>query len=392
MKTSTKLVTIFAALAALSTQGALAANSKKPLNLSLSADWNASGAGVYSTTSAQGTVDDFKDFNDFGNKVKVKDLKLDLDVTVKAFEKEIKARLGLEENSNDLSINTSDLKSKVRELSVGMSPIDGAIVMFGRMDIPFGGDVSRRAIDRNNAAHRALEQNERTVQAVIALDPQSGLLAKLGDIPWMDVKSIEITKFASGSNPNDLKFGNTLDSEAIRAIAQIGKVVTQASYMRVQGIERQMSVSAETGLETSITGPFTVYGEALAIRDSALNGNVDLYTLGAEKRMNYISSLLKRDSSAYVEGTRVYNKDSKTASNEGAAGLKVQATSRMEVAAEYSTHAPGSQGVIAAAKDPTVSVQVAFKRANKDTKTTLFPYSSAKKSQQDAAVDAMRAK
>lgn len=385
MKPSIKLATIYAVAATLALPNAFAAKSDDwfaTKNTSVGGAWNASGSLVYSTTSYNNSVDDIKDFNDFGQKVKIKDLKVDLDLLAKAFDKDIRARLGLEENSDELEIDLTELKSKVRELSVGVSPVDGAVVAFGRMDIPFGGDVSRRAIDRNSAIHRALEQNERTVQAVLALDPSS--IKALSAI-----KSVEISKFASSSKPNDLKFNNTLNSEAVRVIALLGPVLTQASYMKVQGEERQMSVSGEMGLSTTITGPLTVYGEAQAIRDSVISGDLDLYSLGLEKAL---PDILGRASSAYVEGTNVKNKATKKTANEVAAGLKLQATDRIEVAAEYSNYAPGTKGIINAQKDHTVSVTASVKRKNKATKTTLFPYSSAKKSAQDAAVDAMRSK
>src|SRR5690606_14254102 len=117
--------------------------------------------------------------------------------------------------------------------------------------------------------------------------------------------SIEIAKFASSTNPNDLKFNNSLDSEAIRAIALLGPVLTQASYMKINGIERQMSVSGEMGLSTTITGPLTVYAEFQSIRDSQLNGDLSLYTVGAERESSTLSRWLKRPTSAFVEASRV---------------------------------------------------------------------------------------
>ncbi len=393
MKPSNKYATIFAVVATLTSPATFAAKSDDwyPTKSNTSVTWNASGSAVYSSGKFKDTVDQFRDFNDLGSHISLQDVRANLDIMSKALKMPIGLRIGLEHNSEDLSVDaSSDLKSFADEVLVGVAPHDNAIVLFGRGKVPFGGDSSRRAIDRNNPIHRALEQNERKVIAVLAVDPS--FIQALNKIKGVDLKSVEIAKFASTTNPDDLKFNNSLDSEAIRAIALIGPVLTQASYMKVNGIERQMSVSGEMGVSTTITGPLTLYAEYLSIRDSQSNGgDLNLYTMGVEKESSTLSRWLKRPTSAFVEATRVSNKTDRSASNGAATGIKVQATERIQLAGEYSTHAPGTQGLIGAEKDPTVTVRATVKRKGKAARTNLFPYARAKKSAQDAAVDAMRA-
>lgn len=394
MKPSTKYATIFAVVASLTTPAIFAQSAKSddwyPTKSNTSVTWNASGSALYSSGKFKDTVDQFKDFNDLGSHISLQDVRANLDIVSKALKMPVGLRIGLEHNSDDLSLDLSkDLKSFADEVLVGVAPHDNAIVLFGRGKVPFGADSTRRAVERNNPIHRALEQNERKVIAVLAVDPS--FIQALNKIKGVDLKSIEIAKFASSTNPNDLKFNNSLDSEAIRAIALLGPVLTQASYMKINGIERQMSVSGEMGLSTTITGPLTVYAEFQSIRDSQLNGDLNLYTVGAERESSTLSRWLKRPTSAFVEASRVSDKTNGSSSNGAATGLRVQATDRIQVSAEYSTHAPGTMGEIIAEKDPTVTVKASVGRKGKSARTNLFPYSRAKKSAQDAAVDAMRA-
>src|SRR5690606_20253929 len=206
----------------------------------MSINW--SGAFDYATNSYSGSVDDLENFDDLGEKIRVRDLNLSMDVLMSIFG----ARLTLEENSNDLSISATSLREKVRDLYIGIQPMQNLVILYGKTDVPFGADQSERA---ENAVTKLNEQLQRKLVAAVQITPTF----------MKQIQSIELAAFSSKTDPNDVKFNDKLDSYSARVIADIASVLTQASYMRIDGKEYRASVSGAKGVSSKITGPLHVY-------------------------------------------------------------------------------------------------------------------------------------
>lgn len=380
MKTSTKLVTIFAALATLSLQGAFAQKSdgwklSKPKFETPTLTWNASGAFDYGSSSIDASLDDIEDFDNLGDKVRVRDLNISLDAMMSIFG----ARLTLEENSNDLSVDAKDLEEKVRDLYIGIQPATNLVILYGKTDVPFGADQSDNA---ESDITKLNEQLERKLVAAVQVKPSF----------IKQLRSIEFAAFSSKSTPDNVKFNDKLDSYSARVIAQLGVVLTQASYMRVDGKEYRASLSGASGVSTQITGPFEVYAELQAIRHSVVNGDINIGTVGVNKALPTKSGKW----SAFGEYSRIQaSGTSSNARNAGAAGLKYQATKNIALKGALQTHSLAPSGVISTQKDTTAVVSVEVKRAGKDARNEMFTSGATKDadgSQLRDAVSKMRAK
>lgn len=364
MKTSTKLGTLFAVLATLSLQGAYAADwskSSKPSDWSFkkvslekpTLTWNGSGNLDYGSSSLNRSTDDLTNFDNLGEKVRVRDLNISVDAMMSIFG----ARLTLEENSKDLKVDGTALQEKVRDLYVGIQPMTNMVILYGKTDVPFGADQSSNS---ENAITKLNQQLERKLVAAVQVKPSF----------IKQIQSIEIAAFSSHSTNDKVRFNESLDSYSARVIAQLGQVLTQASYMRVNGKEYRASLSASQGFATEITGPFQVYAELQAIRHSDLNGDINVGTVGASKT---IESVLQGKLSAYGEYSRIQqNGTSKGAKNVGAIGAKYQATPNIAVKGSLLTNPLTEKGVISTKKDPTVMLTLEVKRANKDARNEMF--------------------
>lgn len=354
MKTSTKLVTILSAIAVLASQNIFAKSDEwtltKPKWEKPTLNLNWSGNLDYSTNSFDSSVDDLENFDDLGEKIRVRDLNLSIDAMMSIFG----ARLTLEENSNDLSINANSLREKVRDLYVGIQPMTNLVILYGKTDVPFGGDHSSRA---ENAITKLNEQNERKLVASVAVKPSF----------IKQIQSIELSAFASQPGSSNVDLSEKLDSYSARVIAQLGRVLAQASYMHVKGGESRTSVSGSTTLATEITGPFEVYAEIQAIRQSPINGDIDVGTIGASKALPYG----KGRTSVFVEGTRIQPKTGGNGSNAAAVGARYKLNNNVAFVGEVSTHATAPSGVISADKDTTVMASVEFKK-NADARSEMF--------------------
>lgn len=380
MKPSIKLATAFAVVASLALPSAFAAKSdewqlKKPKLEKPTFTWNASGAVDYGSSSLDTSVDDLENFDDLGEKLRVRDLNLSIDAMMSIFG----ARLTLEENSNDLSVDGKALEEKVRDLYIGIQPMTNLVILYGKTDVPFGADQSDNA---ESDITKLNEQLERKLVAAVQVKPSF----------IKQIQSIELAAFSSKSSPTDVKFNDKLDSYSARVIAQLGAVLTQASYMRVDKNEYRASVSGAMTAQTQITGPFEVYAELQAIRHSATNGDINVGTVGVNKALPTQSGKW----SAYGEYSRIQTAGtSANARNAGAAGVKYQATQNIAVKAGLQTHALAPSGVISADKDTTAVVSVEVKRKSKDARNEMF--SSGKKKDADGsqlrdAASKMRAK
>ena len=149
------------------------------------------------------------------------------------------------------------------------------VIIYGKTDVPFGADQSDNA---ESDITKLNEQLERKLVASVAVTPSF----------IKQIQSIEVAAFSSKSTPNEASLKGKLDSYSARVIAQLGAVLTQASYMRVaadglavNGKENRTSVSAAMPLATELTGPFQVYAELQVIRHSAANGDINVGTIGA---------------------------------------------------------------------------------------------------------------
>jgi hypothetical protein len=381
MKTSIKLVTIFAALATLSFQGAFAAQAKsdawslkKPKIEKPTLTWNSSVSFDYATNSYKTSADDLENFDDLGQKIRVRDLDLSVDAMMSIFG----ARLTLEHNSNDLSADADSLREKVRDLYIGVQPMTNLVILYGKTDVPFGADQSQSS---ENAITKLNEQNERKLVAAVQVTPSF----------IKQIQSIEVAAFASNPGRDNLDFSQKLDSYSARAIAQLGVVLTQASYMHVKGGENRTSVSGSAGIATEITGPFQVYAELQAVRKSPINGDIDVGTIGASKDLPFGNG----KTSVYAEGSRIQPKLGGNGANAGTIGAKYHWNDNVTLNGSVSTHAMSPSGVISTAKDTTVMLSVDVKRASKDKRSEMFVTGAQKDATGQALRDAaskMRAK
>src|SRR5690606_24834564 len=138
------------------------------------------------------------------------------------------------------------------------------------------------------------------------------------------------------------------------------------------------------GVSSKVTGPIQVYAELQVIRHSALNGDINVATVGASKALQRLGN---GKTSVYAEASRIQQRGtSKNARNAGAVGAKYQLNPNVALGAEVSTHGLAPEGVISQDKDTTVSASVEFKRAGKDKRTPMFG------SKRDADGSALRAK
>ncbi len=359
MNSSTKLATAFAVLATMSLPAAYAQKKsdewtlKKPKLEKPTTSINWSGAFDYATNSFQGSVDDLENFDDLGEKIRIRDLNLSVDVLMSIFG----ARLTLEENSNDLSIDGTSLKEKVRDLYVGIQPMENLIILYGKTDVPFGADQSERA---ENEVTKLNEQLERKLVAAVEIHPTF----------MKQIQSVELAAFSSKSDRNDVKFNDKLDSYAARVIADIAGVLTQASYMRMDGKEYRASISGAKGVASKITGPLQVYAELQMIRESAINGDINVATVGASKQLEKFGN---GKTSVYAEGSRIQQHGtSKNARNAGAVGAKYRLNKNVTLGAEVSTHGLAPEAVISQDKDTTVSASVEVKKGDRAKRAPMF--------------------
>lgn len=388
MKSSTKLGMLFAVFATLSLQGIPTTGYAADWTKSNSKDWsfkkvqlekptftwNSSGNLDYGSNSLDRSVDDLKDFDKLGEKVRVRDLNISVDAMMSIFG----ARLSLQENSKDLKIDATSLQEKVRDLYVGIQPMTNLVILYGKTDVPFGADQSSNA---ESDITKLSQQLERKLVASVQVKP-SFIKA---------IQSIEIAAFSSHSTRNKVRFNDNLDSYSARVIGQLGQVLTQASYMRVNGKEYRASLSGSGGFATEITGPFQVYAELQAIRHSDLNGDINVGTVGVSKTISADGKL-----SAFSEYTRIQkNGTSKNARNAGAIGAKYQATQNIAVKGSLLSNPIAPEGVISMKKDPTVMLTLEVKRADKDIRNEMFTAGKDKDSDGSKlrdAVSKMRAK
>ncbi|MES2767517.1 MAG: hypothetical protein V4596_00105 [Bdellovibrionota bacterium] len=352
MKTSIKLVTAFAALATLSTSTVFAQSKsdewklnkphwEKP-QLSLSGG----GTAVYATSSTDSAIDDIENFDELGGKIRIRDLNLSAEATMSIFS----GKLTLEENTNDLSVDATTLKDKVRDLLVGVNLVENKLYVYaGKTDIPFGADQSD---DAESDVTKLNEQLERRAIVAVKVTPA---FAKQVFNTAVKLESIEVARSASASSRSDVRFNDKLDTSSARVIATIGKVLTQASYMRTDRAEYRASLSAARAFAPEIVGPFEIYTEFQILRHSPYTGDINVGTIGATKALPTQSgkwSVGADYSRIQAAGT------SANARNAGSGSVKYQLNKMVSVQTGLRSHALAAPGVVSPVKDTNAFVEV----------------------------------
>lgn len=351
MKVSIKLATAFAVMASLTLPSAFAAKSdewklSKPTLEKPKVSFSGGGTAVYATSSLDSSIDDIENFDELGGKIRIRDLNLSAEATMSIFA----AKLTLEENSNDLSVEAKTLQDKVRDLLIGVNLIENKLYVYaGKTDIPFGADQSD---DAESDITKLNEQLER--RAIVAVKVTPGFAKEVFNTA-MKLESIELARSSSGSSRSDVKFNDKLDTTSIRVIGAIGNVLTQASYMRTDRQEYRASVSAARAFAPQIVGPFEVYTEFQMIRHNPYMGDINVGTVGATKALPTQSgkwSVGADYSRIQAAGT------SANARNAGSASLNYKVNDVVSVKTGLRSHALAAPGVISSVKDTNAFVEL----------------------------------
>lgn len=355
MKPSIKLAAIYAVVASLSIPNAFAQSSAK------SDDWfdkptisfTGGGSVDYATNGWEQTSDDFGTLRDIGKKVSLRNLHLSAEVEQRIVNRYLAVKATLEENQSTLKVDAEDSERLVREILLGIA-IDAAgnyYVRIGKGDLSYGGNHSDYAQSEVNKLQQQLQGKN---QIALTVDPR---FAKQVLNTIVKIHSLEVSAFDSSTGLGNVNMSDKIDAATVRVIASLGKVLTQASYMRVDKAEWRASVSASRDFVPAVFGPMMGYTEVQVIRNSPTAGNVNLATIGLTKSL--LPSLGNGSLAAFAEVTRTQQAGtSSNARNSAAIGASYDLSKFVSAKLAVQNYAYSPKAEISPVKDNTVVLSI----------------------------------